>query len=125
MTTKAKSRYTINAHQPCPKCGAKAVRAGELTFCKRGGIKWHGPYLEWECGLMVVAPGAGTPSECPPEFWNHCINTSTNGKPVVTIPESDYEIREGKPDPVPAWIEYRGRVFMYSTDGTSSSTTTL
>lgn len=124
MPAQAKQgRYTINTSTPCPKCGAKCIRAGELTYTRRGGLKWTGPYIEFECGLMVVAPGAQGGAACSPEFWNTCANSSPNGKPVVDIAKGDYEIREGKP------IEpERPRILIFQTTGgwgTSSSTSTF
>lgn len=116
MTAEPKGKYTIDLTKTCPKCGAKAIRAGELAFTRRGGRKWFGPYLEFDCGLMIVAPGAGTKAETPPEVWNVCANSSGNGKPMVDIPEEDYEIREGKPIPPepPQYLQFQwnGYIFM-------------
>lgn len=104
-------------------CGSKCVGAGELAFTRKNGTKWVGPYAEFECGLFMVLPGAGTKAECLPEMWNMCTGISQNGKPVVDIPESDYEIREGKPiQPEPV------RILIFQTAsgwGTSSSTSTF
>ena len=117
-------RWGIDTSMPCPTCGAKCVGAGELAFTRKDGRKWIGPYAEFECGMFLVLPGAGTKAECVPEMWNMCTGTSQNGKPVVDIGKDDYEIREGKPDPVPAWIAHRGYKFTFSIDGTASSTAT-
>ena len=116
-------RWGIDTTKPCPLCGAKCVGAGELAFTRKTGEKWCGPFAEYECGLFIVQPGAGTNAELPPEFWNACTGISQNGKPVVDIPAGDYEIREGKPiQPEPV------RILIYQTAsgwGTSSSTSTF
>lgn len=124
MPKRREGRYTINTTKPCPKCGAKAVRAGELTFRRNGGRKWFGPFIEFECGLMLVFPGAGTKAEMPPETWNVCANMSGNGKPVVDIPKGDYEIRKGKPfEPETSWgtlkFSHNGYIFVSATSASS------
>lgn len=88
--------YVLDQTAPCPLCGAKALHGGELTF-KRRGAKWHGPYVEFECGLFVVQPGAGRKNAGAMEVWNPCSALGVKGSRVMDLAPGDYEIHDVKP----------------------------
>lgn len=100
-------RYEIDTTQKCPRCGADCTEGGELTFW-RGEIKWHGPYVAFTCGTLIVAPAARMT-----EIWNDC----NRGKPVINLGPEAVKVGEAREVP-PVYMQYQVRFF------SSNSTTT-
>jgi hypothetical protein len=109
---RGQGRWTVNV-APCPRCGADMIEAGELTFW-RGEVKWHGPYLAFACGTMIVVPALRMA-----EFWNMC-NRDSRG--VINVKPEDVKV--GPPKDPPLRSAYEVGVARFMVEFTTSATTT-